>query len=152
MCILFVQVYDAVDLDPYGSPNTLLDGAVQAVAEGGLLMITATDMAGRQPSFLIPILKPVLSCPQGGPFLVVLIGFGQLSTCSWPVRLQSIQYESTADMSAAFAAWDVSLAVSAANQAWHCCPVEVPAALRSLPLPFFAALEYQLTLAVWLHL
>lgn len=38
--------YDAVDLDPYGSPTTLLDTAVQAVAEGGLLMVTATDMAG----------------------------------------------------------------------------------------------------------
>lgn len=37
--------YDAVDLDPYGSPTQLLDGAVQAVAEGGLLLVTATDMA-----------------------------------------------------------------------------------------------------------
>ncbi len=38
--------YDAVDLDPYGSPCQLLDSAVQAVAEGGMLMVTATDMAG----------------------------------------------------------------------------------------------------------
>ncbi|KAK9808261.1 hypothetical protein WJX73_004388 [Symbiochloris irregularis] len=37
--------YDAVDLDPYGSPAHFLDAAVQAVAEGGLLMVTATDMA-----------------------------------------------------------------------------------------------------------
>ncbi|KAL3144470.1 hypothetical protein ABBQ32_004211 [Trebouxia sp. C0010 RCD-2024] len=37
--------YDAVDLDPYGSPTQLLDSAVQAVAEGGLLLVTATDMA-----------------------------------------------------------------------------------------------------------
>ena len=28
-----------------GTPSTLLDGAVQAVADGGLLLITATDMA-----------------------------------------------------------------------------------------------------------
>jgi len=34
-----------VDLDPYGSPTQLLDSAVQAVAEGGLLLVTATDMA-----------------------------------------------------------------------------------------------------------
>jgi tRNA (guanine26-N2/guanine27-N2)-dimethyltransferase len=40
-----LQAYDAVDLDPYGSPTQLLDGAVQAVAEGGLLLVTATDMA-----------------------------------------------------------------------------------------------------------
>ena len=38
--------YDAVDLDPYGSPTHFLDSAVQAVGEGGLLMVTATDMAG----------------------------------------------------------------------------------------------------------
>jgi tRNA (guanine26-N2/guanine27-N2)-dimethyltransferase len=37
--------YDAVDLDPYGTPAHLLDTAVQAVADGGLLMVTATDMA-----------------------------------------------------------------------------------------------------------
>ena len=34
-----------MDLDPYGSPTQLLDCAVQAVAEGGLLLVTATDMA-----------------------------------------------------------------------------------------------------------
>jgi tRNA (guanine26-N2/guanine27-N2)-dimethyltransferase len=37
--------FDAVDLDPYGSPSQLLDSAVQAVDEGGLLLVTATDMA-----------------------------------------------------------------------------------------------------------
>lgn len=47
-------VYDAVDLDPYGSPAHFLDSAVQAVSEGGLLMITATDMAGEyQASHLV---------------------------------------------------------------------------------------------------
>lgn len=38
--------YDVVDLDPYGSPCHLLDSAVQSLADGGLLMVTATDMAG----------------------------------------------------------------------------------------------------------
>lgn len=37
--------FDAVDLDPYGSPTQLLDSAVQSVCEGGLLLVTATDMA-----------------------------------------------------------------------------------------------------------
>ena len=41
-------VYDAVDLDPYGTPAQLLDSAVQAVSEGGLLLVTATDMAGNK--------------------------------------------------------------------------------------------------------
>lgn len=40
-------MYEAVDLDPYGSPVQLLDTAVQAVSEGGLLMVTATDMGGK---------------------------------------------------------------------------------------------------------
>ncbi|XP_037420405.1 probable tRNA (guanine(26)-N(2))-dimethyltransferase 1 [Triticum dicoccoides] len=37
--------FDVVDLDPYGSPSIFLDSAVQAVADGGLLMCTATDLA-----------------------------------------------------------------------------------------------------------
>lgn len=34
-----------VFLDPYGNPTIFLDGAVQSIAEGGLLLVTATDMA-----------------------------------------------------------------------------------------------------------
>lgn len=37
--------FTAIDLDPYGHPTRFLDGAVQAVEDGGLLLITATDMA-----------------------------------------------------------------------------------------------------------
>lgn len=37
--------FTVVDLDPYGCPSRFLDGAVQSVEEGGLLLITATDMA-----------------------------------------------------------------------------------------------------------
>ncbi|KAL5210442.1 hypothetical protein ABZP36_006065 [Zizania latifolia] len=37
--------FDVVDIDPYGSPSIFLDSAVQAVADGGLLLCTATDMA-----------------------------------------------------------------------------------------------------------
>lgn len=37
--------FDAIDLDPYGNPTMFLDGAVQSIAEGGLLLVTATDMA-----------------------------------------------------------------------------------------------------------
>lgn len=31
--------------DPYGSPTIFLDGAVQSISDGGLLMVTATDLA-----------------------------------------------------------------------------------------------------------
>lgn len=37
--------FDVIDLDPYGSPAIFLDGAVQSISEGGLLLVTATDMA-----------------------------------------------------------------------------------------------------------
>ncbi|CAM6128891.1 unnamed protein product [Calypogeia fissa] len=37
--------FDVVDLDPYGSPSIFLDSAVQTIADGGLLLCTATDMA-----------------------------------------------------------------------------------------------------------
>ncbi|KAJ3616040.1 hypothetical protein Zmor_012106 [Zophobas morio] len=36
--------FHVVDLDPYGTPAPFLDAAVQAVANGGLLMVTATDL------------------------------------------------------------------------------------------------------------
>ena len=39
------QRFHVIDLDPYGSPTPFLDAAVQAVAEDGLLAVTATDMA-----------------------------------------------------------------------------------------------------------
>lgn len=39
-----VQV-DAIDLDPYGCAGPFLDSAVQTVRPGGLLLVTATDMA-----------------------------------------------------------------------------------------------------------
>ncbi|KAK6642921.1 hypothetical protein RUM43_004423 [Polyplax serrata] len=37
--------FEAVDLDPYGSPTQFLDSAVQCVADGGILLVTCTDMA-----------------------------------------------------------------------------------------------------------
>ena len=37
--------FSVVDLDPYGSPTQFLDGAVQSIADGGLLCVTCTDMA-----------------------------------------------------------------------------------------------------------
>lgn len=36
---------DMVDLDPYGTAAPFLDSAIQAVADGGLLAVTCTDMA-----------------------------------------------------------------------------------------------------------
>jgi tRNA (guanine26-N2/guanine27-N2)-dimethyltransferase len=37
--------FDVIDLDPYGSAAIFLDGAVQAVNDGGLLCVTCTDSA-----------------------------------------------------------------------------------------------------------
>jgi tRNA (guanine26-N2/guanine27-N2)-dimethyltransferase len=45
ICIDVLYMLNQVDLDPYGSPATFLDSAVQCVADGGLLMCSATDMA-----------------------------------------------------------------------------------------------------------
>ncbi|XP_031843066.1 tRNA (guanine(26)-N(2))-dimethyltransferase [Nomia melanderi] len=39
------EQFDVIDLDPYGCPTIFLDGAVQCVSDGGMLMVTATDMA-----------------------------------------------------------------------------------------------------------
>ncbi|XP_067006234.1 tRNA (guanine(26)-N(2))-dimethyltransferase isoform X2 [Anabrus simplex] len=37
--------FHAIDLDPYGCPSVFLDAAVQSVSDGGLLLVTCTDMA-----------------------------------------------------------------------------------------------------------
>lgn len=37
--------FDAIDIDPFGAPVTYLDSAIRALRNGGLLMLTATDMA-----------------------------------------------------------------------------------------------------------
>ncbi|MCS7123911.1 MAG: tRNA (guanine(10)-N(2))-dimethyltransferase [Candidatus Bathyarchaeota archaeon] len=37
--------FDAVDVDPFGSPTPFMDSAIRAARDGGLLALTATDMA-----------------------------------------------------------------------------------------------------------
>ena len=37
--------FDAIDIDPFGSPVPYLDSAIRALRNGGLLCLTATDMA-----------------------------------------------------------------------------------------------------------
>ncbi|KAM0026281.1 putative tRNA (guanine(26)-N(2))-dimethyltransferase [Helianthus debilis subsp. tardiflorus] len=37
--------FDMADLDPYGSPSVFQNFAIQSIADGGMLMCTATDMA-----------------------------------------------------------------------------------------------------------
>merc|ERR1712137_548599 len=36
--------YHVIDIDPYGTPSIFLNAALQAVTEGGMLCVTATDM------------------------------------------------------------------------------------------------------------
>ena len=38
------DLFDVIDIDPYGGANPFIDAAVQAVADGGLLAVTCTDM------------------------------------------------------------------------------------------------------------
>ena len=45
----FTLRYDVIDLDPYGTVAPFIDSAVQAVADGGLLCITSTDMPAGGP-------------------------------------------------------------------------------------------------------
>ena len=37
--------FEVIDLDPYGTAAPFLDGAVQAITDGGMLMVTCTDLA-----------------------------------------------------------------------------------------------------------
>ena len=37
--------FDCIDIDPFGSPTPFLDSAIRALKNGGLLALTATDMA-----------------------------------------------------------------------------------------------------------
>ncbi|MDI6690569.1 MAG: tRNA (guanine(10)-N(2))-dimethyltransferase [Candidatus Bathyarchaeota archaeon] len=37
--------FDAIDIDPFGSPVPYLDSAIRALRDGGLIALTATDMA-----------------------------------------------------------------------------------------------------------
>ena len=40
------RVYQTIiDIDPFGSPNVVVDGALKAISPGGLLAVTATDTA-----------------------------------------------------------------------------------------------------------
>ena len=41
----YSERFHIVDLDPYGSPTQFLDSAVQCVVDGGMLLVTCTDMA-----------------------------------------------------------------------------------------------------------
>jgi len=43
--------FDVIDLDPYGTASPFLDSAVAAVADGGLLCVTCTDMPALSGSY-----------------------------------------------------------------------------------------------------
>lgn len=43
--------FDYIDIDPFGSPNFLLDSAVKRLSRGGILAVTATDAGGLAGSF-----------------------------------------------------------------------------------------------------
>eukprot|EP00930_Biecheleria_cincta_P098073 TRINITY_DN89762_c0_g1_i1.p1 TRINITY_DN89762_c0_g1~~TRINITY_DN89762_c0_g1_i1.p1 ORF type:complete len:737 (+),score=118.99 TRINITY_DN89762_c0_g1_i1:85-2211(+) len=43
-CYSHPNLYNVIDLDPYGTVSPFLDGAIKGVKSGGLLCITSTDM------------------------------------------------------------------------------------------------------------
>ncbi|MEM2282191.1 MAG: tRNA (guanine(10)-N(2))-dimethyltransferase [Candidatus Hadarchaeales archaeon] len=43
--LLHTRKFDLIDLDPFGSPAPFLDAACRSLRNGGLLMMTATDLA-----------------------------------------------------------------------------------------------------------
>lgn len=45
--------YDVIDLDPYGSPATFLDAAVQAVSEGGVCSVLQSVESPTQISHML---------------------------------------------------------------------------------------------------
>ena len=52
MFILESSGFDYIDIDPFGSPNFLLDSSVKRISRGGILAVTATDtsaLAGSYP-------------------------------------------------------------------------------------------------------
>ncbi len=60
--------FDVVDLDPYGSASIFLDGAVQCVADGGLLAVTCTDLSVLCGSHMDACYSKYGSVPLKGPY------------------------------------------------------------------------------------
>jgi tRNA (guanine26-N2/guanine27-N2)-dimethyltransferase len=58
--------FDIIDLDPYGSAVPFLDSVMQAIADGGLLCITCTDMAALCASYNDACLAKYGSIPVKG--------------------------------------------------------------------------------------
>lgn len=44
--------FDYIDIDPFGSPNFLLDSAIKRISRGGILAVTATDTGALAGSFI----------------------------------------------------------------------------------------------------
>lgn len=60
------QLFDIIDLDPYGSAAPFLDSAIQAISDGGLLCITCTDMAALCASYTDACVAKYGSLPVKG--------------------------------------------------------------------------------------
>ncbi|RLG60940.1 tRNA (guanine(10)-N(2))-dimethyltransferase [Candidatus Geothermarchaeota archaeon] len=60
--------FDLVDVDPYGSPAPYIDNSVSAVKEGGILAITATDLAPLCGIYPWPAFRKYWALPLRGEF------------------------------------------------------------------------------------
>jgi len=93
--------YDVIDLDPYGSAVPFLDTAVQAVADGGLLCITCTDMrvlgGGDYGKcfYMYGVSRPKITCFQENALRIILYSTSAIANkyCRYIKPLVSYQSE-----------------------------------------------------------
>ena len=56
--------FDYIDVDPFGSPNFLLDSACKRIARGGILAVTATDTSALSGTFPKACLRKYWAMPK----------------------------------------------------------------------------------------
>jgi len=67
--LLHENIFNFIDLDPYGSPNTILDSAARSIWHKGFLAVTATDTAPLSGVFpLATMRKYAIASFKGAPF------------------------------------------------------------------------------------
>lgn len=61
--------FDYIDIDPFGSPNFVLDAACKRLARGGILAVTATDTSALCGTFPKACLRKYWALPKKGPVM-----------------------------------------------------------------------------------
>src|SRR3989338_5496254 len=61
--------FDYIDIDPFGSPNFMLDAACKRLARGGILAVTATDTSALCGTFPKACIRKYWALPKKGPIM-----------------------------------------------------------------------------------